>query len=225
MPENLGGYITRVRQILHEIKESSSHYSNTFLKQLFNDNYRRRCTQLTMAHEGYFTDIATRDLVAEQERYAWPNGFERLLKMEIVRSDGRTVPVIRQERHYATKQTASTGVDVFMPTYRPVGSGFVLEPAPSESKTDALRIEYVGLPAELEDDADELHADFPRSFASLLVYDTVASSLDSEDLIENGMVTSILRLRQEFELDFERYIDSRMISLSKITPFIVYPDA
>lgn len=223
--ENLGGYIERVRRFLHEINEATSHYSDTFLKQIFNDAYRRRCAQLVMAHEGYFTDVATRDLKADQERYAWPNGFERLLKMELVRTDGRTVPLRRQERHYSIKSTSSGTQDSYLPTYRPIGSGFVLEPAPSEDITGGLRIEYTGVPAELEADEDVLHPDFPKTFSSLLVYDTVVTALDSDDLMENGVVKTVLRLRLEYDEDFMRFIDSRMTGLSSITPFTVYQDA
>lgn len=223
MAENFGGYLERVRRFLHEIDSDTSFYGQELLKDLFNDAYRRRCAELTMAFEGFFVDIAVRDLVAEQERYAWPPGFERLQKLELVKESGRTVPVQRFERHIHSNYTdgSTTGnFETYSPTYRPVGSGFVLEPTPPESKTDGLRMEYVGLPAMLEDDGDVLHADFPKSFASLLVYDTVLSALDTAGNLENGVVRTVLRLRGEYEVIWERYIDNRMVSPNQVTPFV-----
>lgn len=221
MADNFSGYITRVRQMLHEVDEDASMWSPTFLKQIFNDNYRLRCTQLIMSFEGYFVEIATRDLVADQARYAWPAGFERLIKLELVRTDGSTIPLKRYERHMGMNpaSTTSSSGDSYLPHYRPIGSGFVFEPTPSESVTNGIRLEYCALPAELVADDDTLHPDFPRTYTSLLVYDTAVAALDSEHLLENGQATTIVRLRNEFDINFDRYLDSRMTALNSITPF------
>jgi hypothetical protein len=140
--------------------------------------------------------------------------------MEIVRSDGTTVPLEREERHYSANfVNAGSGRDGFRPNYRPIGGGFVLEPPPGETVTDGLRIEFYGLPAELTVNGDSFHVDFPRSFDELVILDAVCAALDSENLMETGMPRTVLRLRQEWELDWERFCDSRMISTNKIKPF------
>jgi hypothetical protein len=226
--DNLSGYRDRVRRWLHEVTAGNSFWSNTFIDQQLNTSYRRRSGQLVMAHEGFFTNTATRDLVADQERYAWPPGFERLLKMELIRTDGTRVPVERDERHYRVNfvESGQGGRDSFMPTYRPIGGGFVLEPPPKEAVTDGLRIEYHGLPSALAADGDSWHPDFPRSFDEMIILDTVIACLDSENLMETGAVRSVLRMRSEWELDWERYIDGRMVSTNKVTPFVPhYGDA
>jgi hypothetical protein len=189
------------------------------MKQIFNDHYRLRCSQLIMAFEGYFTEIATRSLVEDQARYAWPAGFERLLKMELVRTDDSTSIIQRYERHIGKNYAPQSGGDVYQPTYRPIGSGFVLEPGPNEDVADGLRIEYCALPAELVVDGDTLHPDFPKTFVALLVYDTAVAALDSEHLLETGQASTIVRLRNDFEINWERYIDGRMVSLDSVTPF------
>jgi hypothetical protein len=173
-----------------------------------------------MAHEGFFTNVATRDLISQQERYAWPPGLERLEKMELVRSDGTTVPLQRQERHYAVKfADVNNGRDSYTATYRPIGGGFVLEPAPGEDSPDGLRIEYHGLPTLMQNDGDSMHSDFPRSFDELVVLDSVIACMDSENLMETGSMRTALRQRSDWEVDWERYIDQRMVSTNKITPF------
>lgn len=224
--DTLAGYIIRIRQWLHEVSPTKSYYTDNLLKRLFNSNYRRRSAQLVMAHEGYFTMVATRDLVADQAKYAWPPGHERNLKLELVRTDGTTVPIEPFERHYSRNFPASTGGDDYMPTWRPISGGFVLEPTPNESVTGGLRIEYHGLPALLTDDDDSIHTDFPRTFDELLILDTVVAALDSEGLAETGMTKTVLRQRQEFEWDFLRYIDQRVVRIQKVDPFIPhYGDA
>jgi hypothetical protein len=219
MAEIFGDYITRVRRVLHETDEDTSMWSPEFLKQIFNDNYRLRCSQLIMAFEGFFIEIAERNIVANQSRYAWPAGFERLMKMELVRDDDTTVPVLRFERHAGSNPPPSSGGDAYYPKYRPIGSGFVLEPGPDTTVTNGLRIEYCALPAELTVDADILHPDFPKTYVSLLVYDTAVAALDSEHLMESGQATTIVRLRNEYDVNWERYIDGRMVSRNNVTPF------
>jgi len=222
----LGNYITRVRRYLKEENAAKSHWKDDFLKHLFNTQYRRRCAQLHMAYEGFFTEVAIRDLIANSERYAWPAGFERLTKMELVRSDGRTVPIERFERHIDVKQIPQTGGDTYRPHFRPIGSGFVLEPAPNEAVVGGLRIEFLTTPTELTNDSDLIHSDFPSMLDEILVLDTAVAAFDQEGQQETGQLRTLLRLRQEWELDWERYIDNRIVMSQQVTPFAAhYHDA
>ena len=219
--DNLGGLRDRARRHLHELAPGNSFWSDSFMNQQINVSYRRRCAQLVMSHEGYFTNVATRDLTANVERYAWPPGFERCTKMELVRSDGTTVPLERNERHYAVNFSDSGGntQDSFSPQWRPISGGFVFEPAPGSSVTNGIRIEYHGLPTQMQVDGDSMHADFPRSFDEIVVLDCVIACMDSEGLMETGAVRTSLRARSEWEYDWGRYMDNRVISTNKIMPF------
>jgi hypothetical protein len=218
--DNLGGLRDRVRRWLHELAPGNSFWSDTFIDQQINVSYRRRSANLVMAHEGYFTNVATRDLVADQERYAWPPGHERALKMELVRTDGTTVPLERQERHYSVNfSDVNNTQDSYVPTYRPIGGGFVLEPSPGETVSDGIRIEYYGLPTLMQSDGDSLHPDFPRSFDELVVLDSVIACMDSENMMETGAMRTAIRQRSDWEVDWERFIDTRVVSTNKIMPF------
>jgi hypothetical protein len=218
----LANFIERTRRYLKETTAAKSHWEDDFLKQLFNTAYRRRCTQLVMAHEGYFTTIATRDLVADQEAYAWPTDFQRLLKLELVREDGRTIPLERNERHYHVKHTPNASGEQYFPTFRPIGSGYVLEPAPNETVTGGQRLEYIVVVEELTDDGDSIHSDFPAFFDELLVLDTAVTALDQESTQEIGQSNQLLRLRIEWEQDFRRFIENRLVSVSQTTPFLTH---
>ena len=222
----LSNFIIRIRRHLGEETASKSFWSDDFIKQTFNVCYRLRCLDLVMAFEGNFVAIATRDLVAEQERYSWPTGFERLQRMELVRDDGRTVPVQRYERHYEIKNIPASSGDTYTPNFRPVESGFVLEPAPLANDDGALRIEYFGTPEELTANDDTFKSDFPTVLDELVVIDTAVICYDQEQMQETGQMRSLLRARAEIEMRFERWIENKIISMSQIAPFIPhYQDA
>jgi hypothetical protein len=225
--DNLAGLRDRVRRWLHELNDDTSFWGNTFIDQMINVSYRRRCGQLVMAYEGYFTNVATRDLTADQSRYSWPPGFERCLRVELVRSDGTQVPIERYERHYGANfvNNGADG-DVYRPTFRPISGGFVLEPTPSSTVVDGVRMEYFGLPTLMQNDGDSMHADFPRTLDELVVLDSVVACMDSENLQEGGTIRAATRMRAEYEQDFERYIDNKVIGTNKIMPFAPhYTDA
>lgn len=226
MSDTFAGLQNRTRRYLHEEDEDTSFWEPNFLKQLINQSYRRRASQLIMAFEGWFVSVARRNLTAEQAQYAFPDGFIRMHKLELVRTDGATVPLERNERHRATNPTSSAGGDQYLPTYRMLGNGFVLEPAPIETVSDGIQLEYCGVPVELSADGDQLHISFPEIFEELVVLDAAVSAFDAEGAQEAGVMRSLLRLRAEWELDWERFIDQRTISRQQIEPFVpAYEDA
>ena len=113
-----------------------------------------------------------------------------------------------------------------MPSYRSIGSGFVLEPAPTAGVAGQIRMEYVSTPVELTETDDELHSDFPTMLDELLVIDTAVTLYDQEQAQEEGRMRSLLRARAEWDMTWERFIDNRMISSNKVTPFVAhYTDA
>ncbi len=222
----LSNFISRTRTWARETNADISQWTDPFVKEVFNAQYRKRSAELIMAHEGFFTIVGTRDIIGNQSRYAWPAGFQRLLKLELVRIDGRTIPIQRWERHFSVNPVANTGGDSYLPSYRPIGSGFVLEPAPLETVTNGLRMEWNGVPSELTADGDSLHSDFPTILDEILVLDTVVALFDQEGVQESGQVRTILRLRMEWEERWDRFIDGRMVSTQSVTPFMAhYHDA
>ena len=225
--DTLTQFLTRSRRYVHELNTSTSFWTETFMTNLFNANYRRRCAQLIMAHEGWFTMIATRDIEEGKSTYGLPTGCQRIIKLELVRTDGSTVPLQRWERHEAPNPTTGsqgTG-DGYFPTYRPFSNGFILEPGPLETVTDGVQIEFSGLPAVLAA-ADSPHPSFPEIFDELLVLDTVCACLDAEGLHEMGPVQSIYTQRDRWEEDYLRFIDSRAIARQRVEPFVNwYEDA
>lgn len=222
----LGNLKTRARRYAKELDATTSFWNDNFMNQLINAAYRRRCAQLIMAYEGWFTNVGTRDLEADKARYAFPSGFQRLRKLELVRTDGRTIPIHRQERHDAGNPASAATGDQYYPDWRPLGNGFVLEPTPQLTVTGGLRIEYEGLPVELTSDGDSIHESFPDIYDELIVLDTVISMFDAEQVQEAGSIQTVRSTRRDWELDFERFIEYRVVERQEIEPFIPhYPDA
>lgn len=228
MADTLDLFEARFRRYVREKDASTSFWSQEDFRQYFNAQYRRRCSQLIMAFEGWFTATATRDLTAGQSTYGNPEGHLRYLKLQLVRSDGRLVPLQRYERHEGINvaDASSPAGDMYYPTWRPISNGFVLEPTPSETVTDGLRMEYSLVPVFLNADADKLHPSFPEIFDELVVLDTVVLALEAEGVHESGPQAAIRSMRSEWEFDWERFIEQRAVSRERVEPFIVFdPDS
>lgn len=221
MADTLSQFKTRIRRYLREVNADTSFWPDAFILQMFNASYRRRCMQLIQAYEGWFTQIATRNLTASKAQYGLPDGASRVLKLELVRSNGSTVPLERHERHdeiNPSSSSAGTG-DSYFATFRPISNGFILEPTPTETVTDGLRIEYTGLPTYLSGNSDQLHPSYPEIMDELLVLDTVVLAFQAEGVHETGPSAAIYRMRNEWEFDWDRYIESRMVLRDRIDPF------
>lgn len=225
MANTLSTFRTQIRRYLKETNANTSFWDTPFVDQLFNAQYRKRCTQLIMAFEGWFVNVSVRDVTADTARYAFPEGFLRLQKIELVRTDGTTVPLHRHERHDNVNPPGSSGGDSFLPTYRLQGNGFVLEPTPTETVTNGIQLEWAGVPVALSAAGDTCHPSFPEIFEELLVIDTVVNAFDAEGVQESGLVRSLLRQRAEMEENFERFIEMRTVARQEIQPFVVYEDA
>ena len=215
----LSSFIERMRRYLKQEDATKSQWTDAFLRQVFNVWWRLRAVEAVQAHEGFFTIIGTRDIEANIGRYAWPSSFSRLLRMEIVRTDGRRVPLERWERRMTVLQPANLGGDSYVPTYRPVGSGFVLEPTPAESVTAGLHLEWNGTPDEITDDGDGLPPDWPQEFTELIILDAVVAAFDQEGMQESGQRLSLAGQRVEISERYVQYINSRMISRPGVEPF------
>lgn len=218
--DNLGQFRTRVRRYLRESDGDVSYWSDAFLNQLFNAAYRRRCSQLIMAHEGYFTLIATRDLEEGKSTYGFPSGTQRCLKVELVRSDGTRFPLERDEKiEVGVPPTTSSGAgDSYVPSYRPISNGFILEPTPQQTVTNGIRLEYSGVPVYLSNDSDTPHLAFPEILDEILVLDTVMAALEAERMHELGPGLAIQTMRGEWEIDWTRFVERRIIARERTTP-------
>ena len=219
LTDNLSTYIARIRRWLRQPDSSKSTWTDEFLKDQLNVNYRIRCAQIIRAHEGHFVNTATRDLTANVSTYPWPAGMERCNRIELIRSDGTQDPIQKYNRHFERTYDAQQGGDQYFANWRPISSGFKLEPPPLQNVTGGLLIEYVGVPPELEANEDAWHADFPRIYDELIIIDTALDALDSQGLLETGIPKTILNKKKELTVGFIEYINNKFpTSIDAIVP-------
>ena len=127
--DNLLGLRTRVRQYIHENNSQTSWWGDPFINQVLNNAYRKRCTQLISASEGYFSTTLVTPVIANEPFYAWPDGFERLLRLDLQDVLQKvSYPLERWERRSVGLSKGIPVLGNYLPTYRPVGGGFLLEP-------------------------------------------------------------------------------------------------
>lgn len=183
---------------------NTSWWKDPILQQLFNMTYRRFCADLVMAHEGYFTNTVTTPIIANQAYYTWPDGFERLLKLEIVRSDGRTLPLKRNERHEFYNPAPVTGDDSFTPTYRPTGGGFYLEPYSSTGATETTLLKSFNA---VDSSAIALNVDsvLPTIFTGNFKEGTGCYVVEKD-----GTSGTSFGFVEDFNLDLSSYVDGSL---------------
>jgi hypothetical protein len=130
MPSTVSQLITRTRRYLRELNPNTSWWSEVFLLDMLNASYRLRNSQLIMADEGYYSFRAYTPVISNRAFYDWPNGFNRMLRLDLeVTATGASVPIQRWARRFDATESSMHLTSIFLPTYRPVGGGFIIEPA------------------------------------------------------------------------------------------------
>jgi hypothetical protein len=205
-----------IRRLIRE--ETEAYFKDSFLLDTFNRRMTIRAVELMNAHEGWFTEETTSNLVANQREYAVPEGGARLKRIVIVRQDGSTIyeaPIVRDELFSTVVFRPASGSSVgwgWHPTGRFVGSNLVLSPPPPSAITNGLRWEIEAAPARLTGDASTLALSFPDVAEDLLVYDTAIEALSSETAqtdVEPDYVAGLRDDREPFVTAWSTYIEQR----------------
>lgn len=218
MAETLSSLRTRTRRWLHEPVAAESFFSDNLIDNLINAAYRRRCAQIIMASEGSFVQTVSVNIKANEAFYNWPSGLTRVKRVDYVTTDGTEIPIPRFERHTQPINPNNYFSSESVFTFRPKANGIVLEPTPSEDVTNGLKFEYTGTPPELTADTSPISAEFPDIYTELIVLDVVVYLLDTEGNLEEGNVRASQRARAELEIDFNRWVETKIIKAQAIQP-------
>lgn len=115
-----------------------------------------RVIDLINAHEGYFEEIFSIDLVANQEAYALPNNYtagqKEFVKVNRVERNigSQWFPCAFRRRYQeGVSSTGQYSSDGYFPTYNFRGSDLILEPPPASSESAMTRIIYAYMPPRL----------------------------------------------------------------------------
>lgn len=208
---------TDIRPILRETTAATSYWGDPELLLYANLSIDRRAIEMMDKGEGFFVDRHRADLVANQAEYLLPEGYDRIKRVLIQRTEGNSVleyPLVRDEKLGTAVHHSSSGINSegYCPTYRLQGDLIYLEPRPTFSRTNGLVFEMQNAPTRLTGDASELDADFPALMETMLVLDVVELAWAVED--SQGNVAPEARGRmayvhRAYEKHWERLIRAR----------------
>lgn len=206
--------------------DGDAYWSHAAILQYFNHCMDLRSMQLGEQHEGWITEPFSTDLVAGQSEYTMPEGSGRIKRVLIVFNQGglkSSIPLIRAERWseplFEAGSTATT-VGGSVPTYRVMKNLIFLEPAPSENRADALKIELEAAPDRIVADVDKLDPLWPDIAETMLQYDTAVLALSVEGSQGNeAQIASLKNLRDEYAAMFFEYTAVRTFGRIFSSPY------
>lgn len=219
-----------IRLLLGETDAAASVWSDALLLLLMNTALDYRASQLSNVTEGWTTVSLSVSLVAGTNSYTLNSGgyaprIRRVLRVYTVGSGTVEVPLFRDERWYegVSNPTSTTTGSNVVPSYRMIGATILLEPTPTESVTNGLRVEYDTLHNRFTTGADTIPSYFPDVAESLLIYDVVALALRQEgsmgEMKPDGFMNHLLSTRAEYERVFLEYAEDRISSPVAAQPF------
>lgn len=130
--------------------------SNDDIDRWANEAYYKYALVLMKANQGYFetTDLLT--ITAATEAIALPDNFTanefsllQTVIVEKVLSSSRVPLSYRKRYNEANSTSAGASGETYLPTYDFRGNNLVLEPTPTTTETDGIRITYKALPPRL----------------------------------------------------------------------------
>lgn len=177
---------TDIRPLLRETTAAASYWSDAELllyANLVQDEWAARMMQWG---EGWWTVEKRTNLVAQQREYTLEEGTDKVVRIRLQFNEGGTtydIPLQRLERWSETvvSGVGNVGATGTVPTYRFDGELIILEPAPTETRTNGLVIDVADVPARLTGDSSKFDLKWPAMWETLLVYEVVMLAMGVED--------------------------------------------
>lgn len=146
-----------------------------------NDAYDMCKSNIVNTIPDYFTKLSTTSSIANQNEYALPDDFEKIV-MVSVSFDGttwtRALP-LNNIGQALDIQSNNNSFDVSKPFYYIYKNKIGFQPTFSTTLSDNIKLWYAYDPGEMVENSDE--PDLPRKFQSILKYWAYANYLDQND--------------------------------------------
>lgn len=212
-----------VRRLLRETVAADSFWADADLLDLFNQAKDLRDLMLAEQDEGWGTEVFTTALVADQVLYPLPEGSGEVTEVRfrstaagIVRS---SPPLVRSEGFGGGRivsGTTATGTWWWrdLPTYRLLESAIELDRPPQiVNAGDLLTIGLAGASARVVSDGDKISLRYPDLMETLLIYDTWAMALGTEEARDlepsQPARTRLDTFHRQYERMFEQWSTTR----------------
>lgn len=175
---------TEIRRFLKE--PTARFWDDVFLLQLANASVDEYTMLMIAQDEGWMNDTLEASLIANEVKYALPEGTGTVRSVCIVHDPGGNDeivwPLLRDDRLTRAQAIGSSfsfaADNELPPTYRLVGNLIYLSRPPDRSVTNGLQIEAEFAPPRLVADGDMLDKRFPDVFETLLTYDVTIKALE-----------------------------------------------
>lgn len=184
-------------------ESSPADWTDAQINRELNFAYMEVYTAVVETFESYYRVVSTANLVANQQEYAVPSDFLKMVRLEVkYDSTGDFYKAGRFDF-----QQLSTGYDndtygsTSRPLYQITGGYIRLLPIPTTSVTSGLRMEYIKTISELSSDTDEINIPFPDRYGRLITL---------------GAAAQLLRKGQQEESVAAKYQEDFQIGLEKM---------
>lgn len=181
---NLLALRTRVRSYIDE--PTPRFWTDAELNNWINQAYFYYYMELVDAYESYFATVVLINIVAGTATYPLPLDFDKIRLLERIVDGTTTVPLQEFNRIEAPNVISGfTYTNSYFPTYRFFGTNFLLEPTPSNSQTNGLRLEYVPIPLTMALDIDAPNPAFLDHWQEMIVLKAAISAKMKEEMVGN----------------------------------------
>jgi hypothetical protein len=209
--------LVELRRLLREETASKSFWDDPQLLDMFNASIDERVMQLATVDESWVTDEYYTSIVAGQREYPLPEGVGRVKRVMLLRTQGSRVteiPLLRNERwsQPAVHGEPTVPFNQYKPSYRLLGNLLLLEPWPTVSETNGLRIDLESAPARLASAGDKLALRFPDIMETVLIYDTAVVALaqqNSQGAVGTADLPTLEKKQASLSARFAEYVTDR----------------
>jgi hypothetical protein len=183
--------IQAIRDLLNQPDPNNSFWNDEELTRYLNEAIRIHMAELTDIDEGQFGATYTLNIVESQETVALPSDFFIARALYKVTNQEN---ILLSYRNNLTESYPTDGEgtsEMYAPSYYFRGNNIVLRPLPRFSEAGGLLLEYVQLPASLQDGADQMTAQIVALFRqSVEMYGVYKAKL-KESLANNIRVHDV----------------------------------
>lgn len=191
------------RAFLNQPDPNNSFWTDVELVDYLNEAVRIHMAELSSVDEGQGATTVTLDIVQNVDTIALPTDFFFARGLWKITSQQNVLMTYRNNltESYATNGGGTS--ETYVPSYGFRGNNIVLRPAPNFSETGGLLLEYVQMPAMLQDGADtvtnQICAMFFQSIRAYAIYlAKLKESLNASVAVHANAETHFANLFKQF---------------------------
>lgn len=212
---NLGQMRAKARILLDE--SSAVFWSDDEINWYVNIAYKQYYQHLVFSDFNRLRTTGLLSIVSGTETIALPTGCLSAAMLERV-FDTKTIPLEYKERFEAPNLTSGADTSYYLPTWTVRGANIVLEPTPSASFSNGLKIHYYPEPTEMTVDANTPDAGFISTWHDMLpVKAAILAKEGRQESDTAGLQSFLNQLEEPFVSITENLVTSRQYSAPFIT--------